>query len=95
MIFSELIRSIKKNRSDVTRLIRDQERAVVSQAEGLLERLEQEIADLRRKNTELEQLKHTDDHIQFLQVISIVIQDILYDFTSCLSSYTPGFTDMA
>ncbi len=86
MIFSELIRSIKKNRSDVTRLIRDQERAVVSQAEGLLERLEQEIADLRRKNTELEQLKHTDDHIHFLQVISIVIQDILFDFAGCLSS---------
>lgn len=86
MIFSELIRSIKKNRSDVTRLIRDEERAVVSQAEGLLERLEQEIADLRRKSAELEQLKHTDDHIHFLQVISIVIQDILYDFTGCLSS---------
>ncbi|KAF4101619.1 E3 ubiquitin-protein ligase TRIM16-like isoform X1 [Onychostoma macrolepis] len=67
MIFSELIRSIKKNRSDVTRLIRDQERAVVSQAEGLLERLEQEIADLRRKNVDLEQLEHTDDHIHFLQ----------------------------
>ncbi|XP_016362446.1 tripartite motif-containing protein 16-like protein [Sinocyclocheilus anshuiensis] len=67
MIFSDLIRSIKKNRSDVTRLIRDQERAVVSQTEGLLERLEQEIADLRRKNAELEQLKHTDDHIHFLK----------------------------
>ncbi|XP_059362166.1 tripartite motif-containing protein 16-like [Carassius carassius] len=67
MIFSELIRSIKKKRSDVTRLIRDQERAVVSQAEGLLEKLEQEIADLRRKNAELEQLRHTHDDIHFLK----------------------------
>ncbi|KAI2647956.1 Tripartite motif-containing protein 16 [Labeo rohita] len=67
MIFTELIRSIKKNRSDVTRLIRDQEKAAVSQAEGLLERLEQEVNDLRRRNAELEQLKHTDDHIHFLQ----------------------------
>ncbi|XP_073707058.1 tripartite motif-containing protein 16-like [Garra rufa] len=67
MIFSDLIRSIKKNRSDVTRLIRDQEKASVSRAEGLLERLEQEINDLRRRQAELEQLKHTDDHIHFLQ----------------------------
>uniref|UniRef100_A0A673LJD3 Tripartite motif-containing protein 16-like n=1 Tax=Sinocyclocheilus rhinocerous TaxID=307959 RepID=A0A673LJD3_9TELE len=74
MIFSDLIRSIKKNRSDVTRLIRDQERAVVSQAEGLLERLEQEIADLRRKNAELEQLKHTDDHIHFLKYLSAPLE---------------------
>ncbi|KAK2895094.1 hypothetical protein Q8A67_012323 [Cirrhinus molitorella] len=66
-IFSDLIRSIKKNRSDVTRLIRDQEKAAVSRAEGLLERLEQEINDLRRRNAELEQLKHTDDHIHFMQ----------------------------
>ncbi|XP_043120811.1 tripartite motif-containing protein 16-like [Puntigrus tetrazona] len=76
MIFSELIRSIKKNRSDMTRLIRDQERAAVSQAEGLLERLEQEIADLRRKNAELEQLKHTDDHIHFLQGFQYVSEPL-------------------
>ncbi|KAJ8273941.1 hypothetical protein GJAV_G00107220, partial [Gymnothorax javanicus] len=48
-------------------LIRDQEKAEVSRAEGLLERLEQEIAELRRRDAELEQLSHTEDHIHFLQ----------------------------
>ncbi|XP_051963321.1 tripartite motif-containing protein 16-like isoform X2 [Xyrauchen texanus] len=66
-IFTELMRSIERRRSEVTQLIRDQEKAAVSRAEGLLERLEQEIADLRRRDTELEQLSHTHDHIQFLQ----------------------------
>ncbi|XP_051726519.1 tripartite motif-containing protein 16-like [Ctenopharyngodon idella] len=66
-IFTELIRSIKRNRSEVTRLIRDQEKAAVSQAKGVLQRLEQEIAELRRRQAELEQLSHTDDHIHFLQ----------------------------
>uniref|UniRef100_A0A8C2GVB1 Tripartite motif-containing protein 16-like n=1 Tax=Cyprinus carpio TaxID=7962 RepID=A0A8C2GVB1_CYPCA len=47
--------------------IRDQEKAAVSRAEGQLERLEQEINDLKRRDTELEQLSHTQDHIQFLQ----------------------------
>ncbi|XP_061100441.1 tripartite motif-containing protein 16-like [Conger conger] len=66
-IFTELIRSIERRRSEVKELIRDQEKAEVSRAEGLLERLEQEIAELRRRDAELEQLSHTEDHIHFLQ----------------------------
>ncbi|XP_064190375.1 E3 ubiquitin/ISG15 ligase TRIM25-like isoform X15 [Anguilla rostrata] len=66
-IFTELIRSIERRRSEVKELIRDQEKAEVSRAEGLLEQLEQEIAELRRRDAELEQLSHTEDHIQFLQ----------------------------
>ena len=49
-------------------LIRAQQGAAVSQAEGLLERLEQEIAELRRRDAELEKLSHTEDNIHFLQV---------------------------
>ncbi|XP_059391402.1 tripartite motif-containing protein 16-like [Carassius carassius] len=66
-IFTELIRSIERSRSELIRLIRDQEKTAVSRAEGRLERLEQEINDLRRREAELEQLSHTQDHIQFLQ----------------------------
>ncbi|KAL7834349.1 hypothetical protein SRHO_G00285960 [Serrasalmus rhombeus] len=66
-IFTELIRSIEKKCSEVTALIRAQEEAELSGAEELLEKLEQEIADLQRRHTELEQLSHTEDHIHFLQ----------------------------
>ncbi|MCJ8740401.1 hypothetical protein PDJAM_G00058610 [Pangasius djambal] len=66
-IFTELISSMEKRRSEVTELIRAQEEAELSRAERLLEQLEQEIADLKRKDTELEQLSHTHDHIHFLQ----------------------------
>ncbi|KAK2831756.1 hypothetical protein Q7C36_016842 [Tachysurus vachellii] len=54
-------------RSEVTELIRAQEKAEVSRAERLLNQLEQEIADLKRRITELEQLSHTHDDIHFLQ----------------------------
>ncbi len=67
-IFTEHIRSIERSRSELIGLIRDQEKLEVSQAEG---RLEQEINDLRRRDGELEQLSHTQDHIQFLQVTQI------------------------
>ncbi|XP_076126953.1 tripartite motif-containing protein 16-like [Alosa pseudoharengus] len=68
-IFTEMIRSIERRRSEVTELIRAQEKAEVSRAEGLLKRLEQEIAELKRRDAELEQLSHTDDHIHFLKNI--------------------------
>ncbi|XP_062311453.1 tripartite motif-containing protein 16-like isoform X2 [Osmerus eperlanus] len=66
-IFTELIRSIERRCSGMKQLIRDQEKAAVSRAERLLERLEQEIAELKRRDAELEQLSHTEDHIHFLQ----------------------------
>ncbi|XP_060753871.1 tripartite motif-containing protein 16-like [Neoarius graeffei] len=66
-IFTEMISSMKKKRSEVTELIRAQEKAELSRAERLLKQLEQEIADLQRRVTELEQLSHTHDHIHFLQ----------------------------
>ncbi|XP_046729650.1 tripartite motif-containing protein 16-like [Silurus meridionalis] len=66
-IFTELISSMEKMRSEVKEMIRAQEEAELSRPERLLEELEQEIADLQRRVTELEQLSHTHDHIHFLQ----------------------------
>ncbi|XP_017310990.2 tripartite motif-containing protein 16 [Ictalurus punctatus] len=67
IIFTEMISSMEKRRSEVTERIRAQEKAELSRAERLLEQLEQEIADLQRRDTELEQLSHTHDHVQFFQ----------------------------
>ncbi|XP_067238865.1 tripartite motif-containing protein 16-like isoform X2 [Chanodichthys erythropterus] len=66
-IFTELIHSIERSRSEVTQLIRDQEKAAVSRAKGRLKRVEKEINDLKRRDAELEQLSHTHHHIHFLQ----------------------------
>uniref|UniRef100_A0A671PIH8 Tripartite motif-containing protein 16-like n=1 Tax=Sinocyclocheilus anshuiensis TaxID=1608454 RepID=A0A671PIH8_9TELE len=66
-IFFDLIRTIERSRSEVTKLIRAQERASVSRAEERLEQLKQEIMDLRRNEAELKQLSDTDDHIRLLQ----------------------------
>uniref|UniRef100_A0A672JZ60 Tripartite motif-containing protein 16-like n=1 Tax=Sinocyclocheilus grahami TaxID=75366 RepID=A0A672JZ60_SINGR len=66
-IFTEIICSIERRRTEVTQMIRDQEKTAVRRAEGQLERLEQELNDLRRRDAELEHLSHTQDHILFLQ----------------------------
>eukprot|EP00063_Salmo_salar_P050759 XP_014025594.1 PREDICTED: tripartite motif-containing protein 16-like isoform X2 [Salmo salar] len=75
-IFTELIRSIERRSSEVKELIRAQEKAQVSQAEGLLEQLKQEIAELRKRSTELKQLSHTEDHIHFLQYFGDVSKTV-------------------
>ncbi|XP_062399441.1 tripartite motif-containing protein 16-like [Sardina pilchardus] len=70
--FQHLMRSIERRCSRVNELIRAQEKAEVSRAEGLLKRLEQEIAELKRRDAELEQLSHTEDHIHFLQSLPLL-----------------------
>ncbi|XP_050958929.1 tripartite motif-containing protein 16-like isoform X2 [Labeo rohita] len=80
-IFTELICFIEKCRSEVTQLIRDQERAAVSRAEEQLEQLKKEIDELKRRNAELNQLSHTDDH------------DIVHFFQSLQSVSSSGSTD--
>ncbi|KAF3706707.1 Tripartite motif-containing protein 16 Estrogen-responsive B box protein [Channa argus] len=66
-IFEEMIRSIERMRSEVTKLIGINEKAAFSQAESLVERLEQEIVELKKKEAGLKQLYTTEDHIHFLQ----------------------------
>ncbi|XP_030634330.1 tripartite motif-containing protein 16-like protein [Chanos chanos] len=94
-IFIELIRSIERRCREVTELIRDQEKSELSQAEGVLERLEQEIADLRRRDTELEQLSQTEDHVHFLQIFpSLCAPPGLTDFPSITVSPHLSFEDV-
>lgn len=69
-IFSRLIHSIEKQSSEVKELIRLQEKAAVGKVEELLEKIQREMADLRRAEGELEKLSGNEDHVRFLQVRS-------------------------
>ncbi|XP_030626776.1 tripartite motif-containing protein 16-like [Chanos chanos] len=66
-IFTEMIESIVRRRSEVIDQIRAQEKVALNVAEDHIKKVEQEISDLRKRDTELEQLSHTEDHIHFLQ----------------------------
>ncbi|XP_005817572.3 E3 ubiquitin/ISG15 ligase TRIM25-like, partial [Xiphophorus maculatus] len=65
-IFTQLIRLLQERSSDVKQQIRSQQETVVSRVKDVQEKLELEITELKRKDAELEQLSHTEDHIQFL-----------------------------
>ncbi|XP_014032668.2 tripartite motif-containing protein 16 isoform X1 [Salmo salar] len=94
-IFTELIRSLEKLHTEAKELIKAQAKAQVSRAEGLLEQLEQEIAELKRKDTELEQLSHTEDHIHFLQVTSYSNPSVSSDLPAIVVSPHQYFGDVS
>ncbi|XP_034009034.1 tripartite motif-containing protein 16-like isoform X1 [Trematomus bernacchii] len=65
-MFTELIRLMEKRSSDVKQQVRSQQKSEVSRVKELQEKLEQEMAELKRRDAELKLLSHTEDHNQFL-----------------------------
>ncbi|XP_053186047.1 tripartite motif-containing protein 16-like [Scomber japonicus] len=65
-IFNELIRLLQKRSSEVKQQIISQQETEVSRVKEFQEKLQQEITELKRKDAELKQLSHTEDHNQFL-----------------------------
>lgn len=72
-LFDELISSIQKQRTLIKQLIEAQEKLAVVRAEALQLQLEEEIARLKKRDADLEQLSHTEDHIHFIQVGNVCI----------------------
>ncbi|XP_062292801.1 tripartite motif-containing protein 16-like protein [Scomber scombrus] len=65
-IFNKLVRLIRKRSSDVKQQIRSQQQTEMSRVKELQEKLQQEITELKRKDAELKEFSHTEDHNQFL-----------------------------
>ncbi|KAM9402478.1 E3 ubiquitin/ISG15 ligase TRIM25-like [Salvelinus alpinus] len=66
-VFTDLVRSIERSQAELIEVIEEKQKAAEMQAEGLIKELEQEITELQRRSTELEQLSHTEDHLHLLQ----------------------------
>ena len=67
-LFGDMMRSIERMQQEMTKLISSNKRAALNNAEGHLERLTHEIADLKKRDNEITQLSRTEDHIHFIQV---------------------------
>lgn len=65
------MRSIQKTQAELVMAIEEKQRWTERRAEGLISELEQEISELRRRNTDLENVARTD-HIHFLKVNSLL-----------------------
>ncbi|XP_051781825.1 tripartite motif-containing protein 16-like isoform X2 [Erpetoichthys calabaricus] len=68
--FTDLIYCIEEINRKVTERIREQEKRDTEKAEGVIEQLEMEIEELKKRHAELKELSDTKDHIHFLQTFS-------------------------
>ncbi|XP_042257082.1 E3 ubiquitin-protein ligase TRIM39-like [Thunnus albacares] len=66
-LFWSLIRLAEERRAEVNTEIEEKQKAAERRAEELINELQQEIAELQRRNTELEELGNTEDHLHLLQ----------------------------
>lgn len=60
-VFNNLLHLVQRGQAEVVETIGAKQRRVEGRARGLVVELEQEISELRRRNTELEQLSRTKD----------------------------------
>uniref|UniRef100_A0A8C5D7X8 E3 ubiquitin-protein ligase TRIM16-like n=1 Tax=Gouania willdenowi TaxID=441366 RepID=A0A8C5D7X8_GOUWI len=65
-MFTELIRLLHIRSSELEKEVRSKQQTEVSAVRALQEKLEQEISELKKRDAELQQLSHTEDHIQFV-----------------------------
>ncbi|XP_036416389.1 zinc finger protein RFP-like [Colossoma macropomum] len=85
IVFTALMCSIERSQAELLKVMEEKQKAAEMQAEDLIEELEQEITELKWRDTELEQLSHTEDHLHLLQIYPSL----------CRPPHTKNWTDMS
>lgn len=67
-VFTDLISSLEKRRAEITKMIRAQEKAEVSEVEIHVKTLEEEISYLKKRHDDLEKLSKIKDDINVIKV---------------------------
>ncbi|XP_022533807.2 E3 ubiquitin-protein ligase TRIM39 isoform X4 [Astyanax mexicanus] len=84
-VFTALMRSIERSQAELLELMEEKQKAAERQAEEFIKDLEQEITELKRRDTELEQLSHTEDPLHLLQIYPSL----------CRPPHTTNWTDIS
>ncbi|XP_045902832.1 E3 ubiquitin-protein ligase TRIM39-like isoform X1 [Micropterus dolomieu] len=68
-VFSSLMQSVQRGLNELIDTIEEKQRTTEQQAEGFIKELEQEISELIKRRTEVEQLSRSEDHLHLLQSV--------------------------
>ncbi|XP_068584516.1 E3 ubiquitin-protein ligase TRIM21-like [Cebidichthys violaceus] len=66
-VFTALKESVERRMNELLDTINEKQRKTEKQAEGFIKELEQEISELKKRGTEVEQLSRSEDHLHLLQ----------------------------
>ncbi|XP_052432960.1 E3 ubiquitin/ISG15 ligase TRIM25-like [Carassius gibelio] len=95
-VFTELICSLEKKRSEIKEQIRDQEKTEIDRAEKLHKHLDQELTELRKTQAEIEKLLNTDDQIHCLKSCqSVCVLPTFKDVPSFTQQTHMSFKDIS
>ncbi|XP_056596869.1 E3 ubiquitin-protein ligase TRIM39-like [Triplophysa dalaica] len=71
-VFSDLMSSIERCQSELLEMMEEKQKAAEKHDEDVIKDLEQEITELKKRNIELEQISHTEHHLQLIQIHSSI-----------------------
>uniref|UniRef100_A0A8C5G0R3 Uncharacterized protein n=1 Tax=Gouania willdenowi TaxID=441366 RepID=A0A8C5G0R3_GOUWI len=66
-MFTALIELVQRGLKELMEKMEEQQEAEEREAEGLIKELEEEISELMKRSSEVEQLSHSEDHLHLLQ----------------------------
>ncbi|XP_075955104.1 E3 ubiquitin-protein ligase TRIM21-like [Anarhichas minor] len=66
-VFTALKESVERSQAELIDTIKEKQRKTEKQAEGFIKQLEQEISELKKRSTEVEQLSCSEDLLHLLQ----------------------------
>ncbi|XP_026216844.1 E3 ubiquitin-protein ligase TRIM39-like [Anabas testudineus] len=69
-VFTAVVQSVERTLAQLIEMIQEKQKRTEKQAEGFIGELEEEISELVKRSTEVQQLSHTEDHLQFIQRFS-------------------------
>uniref|UniRef100_A0A3P9CEN3 E3 ubiquitin-protein ligase TRIM21-like n=1 Tax=Maylandia zebra TaxID=106582 RepID=A0A3P9CEN3_9CICH len=69
-VLTALKESVERRLKDLMKEIEDKQETTEKQAEGLIKDLEQEISELMKRSSEVEQLSQSEDHLHLLHTVA-------------------------
>uniref|UniRef100_A0A3B4UWF0 Uncharacterized protein n=1 Tax=Seriola dumerili TaxID=41447 RepID=A0A3B4UWF0_SERDU len=67
-VFTALKESVERGQAEFIRTIKEKQRTREKQAEDFIKELEQEISELKKRSSEVEQLSLSEDHLHLIQI---------------------------
>ncbi|XP_029987632.1 E3 ubiquitin-protein ligase TRIM39-like [Sphaeramia orbicularis] len=71
-VFTALMESVQRSLDQFIEEIQEKQRSTETQAEDFIKELEQEISELKKRSTEVQQLSGSEDHLHFVQRFTCV-----------------------
>ncbi|XP_051236787.1 E3 ubiquitin-protein ligase TRIM21-like [Dicentrarchus labrax] len=94
-VFTALKEYVERSQAELIDTIKEKQRKTEKQAEGFIKELEQEISELKKRSSEVDQLLQSEDHLHLLQsLLSLNAAPTTKDWTE-VSSRPPSYEGTA